>query len=88
LRKACHEKDQTLKDKEDAMEMLAKKVDTLHKAKEVEAKKKRQEIAALEKKFAAVCLEQERLGNLRGPGTSQTVSGRTASRGGLTRNLQ
>ncbi|XP_066322553.1 microtubule-associated protein 70-2-like isoform X2 [Miscanthus floridulus] len=88
LRKACHEKDQTLKDKEDAIEMLAKKVDTLHKAKEVEAKKKRQEIAALEKKFAVVCLEQERLGNLRGPGTSQTVSGRTASRGGLKHNLQ
>lgn len=60
------------------LQMLAKKVDTLHKAKEVEAKKKRQEIAALEKKFAAVCLEQERLGNLRGPGTSQTVSGRYA----------
>ena len=60
------------------LQMLAKKVDTLHKSKEVEAKKKRQEIAALEKKFAAVCLEQERLGNLRGPGTSQTVSGRYA----------
>jgi hypothetical protein len=67
--------------------MLAKKVDTLHKAKEVEAKKKRQEIAALEKKFAAVCLEQERLGNLRGPGTSQTVSGRYALGNVLYKNI-
>ncbi|BBH07132.1 microtubule-associated proteins 70-1 [Prunus dulcis] len=42
LRKACHEKDQTLKDKDDAIEMLAKKVDTLNKAMEVEAKKMRE----------------------------------------------
>ncbi|KAB5527895.1 hypothetical protein DKX38_021742 [Salix brachista] len=33
LRKAGHEKDQSLKDKDDAIEMLAKKVDTLTKAK-------------------------------------------------------
>ncbi|KAJ7972105.1 Microtubule-associated protein 70 [Quillaja saponaria] len=38
LTKTCHEKDQTLKDKDDAMEILAKKVDTLNKAMEVEAK--------------------------------------------------
>ncbi|XP_062222089.1 microtubule-associated protein 70-2 [Phragmites australis] len=95
LRKACHEKDQSLKDKDDAIEMLAKKVDTLNKAMEVEAKKMRREIAAMEKEFAAVRLEKEqenkakRLGNLKGPGTShQTLSGRTAPRGGLTRNLQ
>ncbi|CAN6239508.1 unnamed protein product [Urochloa humidicola] len=95
LRKACHEKDQSLKDKDDAIEMLAKKVDTLNKAMEVEAKKMRREIAAMEKEFAAVRLEKEqdnkakRLGNLKGPGTSsQTVSGRTALRSGLARNLQ
>ncbi|KAG2653824.1 hypothetical protein PVAP13_1NG414900 [Panicum virgatum] len=95
LRKACHEKDQSLKDKDDAIEMLAKKVDTLNKAMEVEAKKMRREIAAMEKEFAAVRLEKEqeskakRLGNLKGPGSSsQTISGRTAPRGGLARNLQ
>ncbi|KAJ1280934.1 hypothetical protein BS78_04G270200 [Paspalum vaginatum] len=95
LRKSCHEKDQSLKDKDDAIEMLAKKVDTLNKAMEVEAKKMRREIAAMEKEFAAVRLEKEqenkakRLGNLKGPGTSsQMLSGRTATRGGLTRNLQ
>jgi len=82
LRKACHEKDQSLKDKDDAIEMLAKKVDTLNKAMEVESKKMRREMAAMEKEFAAVRLEKEqeskakRLGNLKGPGTSQTVSGR------------
>jgi len=65
--------------------MLAKKVDTLNKAMEVESKKMRREMAAMEKEFAAVRLEKEqeskakRLGNLKGPGTSQTVSGRYAT---------
>ncbi|KAF4374442.1 microtubule-associated protein 70-1 [Cannabis sativa] len=53
LRKACNEKDQTLKDKDDAIEMLAKQVDTLNKAREVEAKKMRREVAAMEKEVAA-----------------------------------
>ncbi|CAL5430567.1 unnamed protein product [Camellia sinensis] len=39
LRKDGHEKKQGLKDKDDGIEMLAKKVDTLTKAMEVEAKK-------------------------------------------------
>ncbi|KAK4404761.1 DNA gyrase subunit B, chloroplastic/mitochondrial [Sesamum angolense] len=52
LRKACHEKDQTLKDKDDAIEMLAK--GTLNKAMEVEAKKMRREVAAMEKEVAAM----------------------------------
>uniref|UniRef100_A0A7N2M1S9 Uncharacterized protein n=1 Tax=Quercus lobata TaxID=97700 RepID=A0A7N2M1S9_QUELO len=47
LRKACNERDQTLKDKDDAIDMLAKKVDTLNKAMEVEAKKMRREVAAI-----------------------------------------
>nr|POF05638.1 microtubule-associated protein 70-2 [Quercus suber] len=47
LRKACNERDQTLKDKDDAIEMLAKKVNTLNKAMEVEAKKMRREVAAI-----------------------------------------
>ncbi|KAK3155213.1 hypothetical protein QOZ80_2BG0200340 [Eleusine coracana subsp. coracana] len=95
LRKACHEKDQSLKDKDDAIEMLAKKVDTLNKAMEVEAKKMRREVAAMEKEVAAIRLEKEhenkakRLGNSKGPGaSSQTLSGRTVPRGGLTRNAQ
>ncbi|KAF3545623.1 hypothetical protein DY000_02008640 [Brassica cretica] len=47
LRKASHEKDQSLKDKDDAIEMIAKKVETLTKAMEVEAKKMRREVAAV-----------------------------------------
>lgn len=54
LRKACHERDVTLKDKDDAIEMLAKKVDTLNKAMEVEAKKMRREVVAMEKELAAM----------------------------------
>ncbi|KAF7832212.1 microtubule-associated protein 70-2-like [Senna tora] len=53
LRKASHEKDQNLKDKDDAIEMLANKVDTLTKAMEVEAKKMRREVAVMEKEVAA-----------------------------------
>ncbi|KAL6968815.1 hypothetical protein U1Q18_051203, partial [Sarracenia purpurea var. burkii] len=59
LRKACHEKDQSLKDKEDVIEMLAKKVETLNKAMEVEAKKVRREVAAMEKEVAAMRISKE-----------------------------
>ncbi|XP_038882673.1 microtubule-associated protein 70-2-like [Benincasa hispida] len=59
LRKACHEKDVTLKDKDDAIEMLAKKVDTLNKAMEVEAKKMRREVVAMEKELAAMRVSRE-----------------------------
>ncbi|KAE9450877.1 hypothetical protein C3L33_17220, partial [Rhododendron williamsianum] len=58
-----------LKDKDDAIEMLAKKVDTLTKAMEVEAKKMRREVAAMEKEVAAMRVEKDhenrakRLGN-------------------------
>ncbi|KAG0482646.1 hypothetical protein HPP92_010730 [Vanilla planifolia] len=59
LRKACHEKDQSLLDKDDAIEMLAKKVDTLTKAMEVEAKKMRREVAAMEKEVASLRIKKE-----------------------------
>ncbi|PQQ06438.1 hypothetical protein Pyn_19216 [Prunus yedoensis var. nudiflora] len=59
LRKAGHEKDQTLKDKDDAIEMLAKKVDTLNKAMEVVAKKMRREVAAMEKEVSAMRVTKE-----------------------------
>lgn len=54
LRKACCLKDQNLKDKDVAIEMLTKKVETLNKAIEVEGKKTRREIAAMEKEFASL----------------------------------
>ncbi|GJN00147.1 hypothetical protein PR202_ga17558 [Eleusine coracana subsp. coracana] len=82
LRKLCYEKDQSLKDKDDAIEMLAKKVDTLNKAMEVEAKKMRREVAAMEKEVAAMRVDKEqeirarRLGNSKGPGSSQLLPGR------------
>lgn len=59
LRKVCLERDQTLKDKDDAIEMLAKKVDTLNKAMEVEAKKMRREVAAKEKEVAAMRVSKD-----------------------------
>ncbi|XP_028767164.1 microtubule-associated protein 70-2 [Neltuma alba] len=97
LRKAGLEKDQNLKDKDDAIEMLAKKVDTLTKAMEVEAKKMRREVAVMEKEVAAMRVEKEqenrakRFGNAKGPVNSaqqQLISGRAATRGGLTRSTQ
>ncbi|KAI9074988.1 hypothetical protein K1719_043038 [Acacia pycnantha] len=97
LRKAGLEKDQNLKDKDDAIEMLAKKVDTLTKAMEVEAKKMRREVAVMEKEVAAMRVEKEqenrakRFGNSKGPVNSaqqQLISGRAATRGGLTRSTQ
>uniref|UniRef100_A0A0A9D767 Uncharacterized protein n=1 Tax=Arundo donax TaxID=35708 RepID=A0A0A9D767_ARUDO len=74
--------------------MLAKKVDTLTKAMEVEAKKMRREVAAMEKEVAAMRADKEqeirakRLGNSKGPGSSQVLPGRNSPRSGLTRNFQ
>ncbi|GMI99803.1 microtubule-associated proteins 70-1 [Hibiscus trionum] len=93
LRKAGHEKDQSLKDKDDAIEMLARKVDTLTKAMEVEAKKMRREVAAMEKEVTAMRVEKghenraKRIGNSKGS-AAQLLSGRNASRSGLTHNTQ
>ncbi|PKA56092.1 Microtubule-associated protein 70-2 [Apostasia shenzhenica] len=95
LRKACHEKGQSLKDKDDAIEMLAKKVDTLTKAMEVEAKKMRREVAAMEKEVAAMRVEKDqdnrakRIGSSKAPASnSQLLLGRNVPRSGLIRNLQ
>ncbi|XP_022726706.1 microtubule-associated protein 70-2-like [Durio zibethinus] len=93
LRKAGHEKGQSLKDKDDAIEMLAKKVETLTKAMEVEAKKMRREVAVMEKEVAAMRVEKEhenrakRFGNSKGS-AAQLLTGRTVSRSGLTRSTQ
>ncbi|KAI8562508.1 hypothetical protein RHMOL_Rhmol03G0041500 [Rhododendron molle] len=75
LRKVCREKDQSLKDKDDVIEMLAKKVETLNKAMEVEAKKMRREVAAMEKEVAMrIPKEQDRkVGRL--SGTRGAVNG-------------
>ncbi|KAK9069280.1 hypothetical protein SSX86_013396 [Deinandra increscens subsp. villosa] len=54
LQKACHQKDQNLKEKENTNEILAKNVETLTRAMEVESKKTRREIAAMEKELAAL----------------------------------
>eukprot|EP00252_Welwitschia_mirabilis_P015964 TRINITY_DN3539_c0_g1_i1.p1 TRINITY_DN3539_c0_g1~~TRINITY_DN3539_c0_g1_i1.p1 ORF type:complete len:630 (-),score=167.30 TRINITY_DN3539_c0_g1_i1:438-2327(-) len=54
LRKASHEKDQSLKDKDDAIEILTRKVDTLNKAMEAESKKHRRDKAAMEKAVASM----------------------------------
>ncbi|KAL5154775.1 Microtubule-associated protein 70-1 [Glycine soja] len=84
LRKACHEKDLTLKDKDDAIEMLAKKVDTLSKAMEVEARKMRREVASMEKEVAAMRISKEhdhrarRASAPRGAVNSQSISSRSA----------
>ncbi|CAJ2663381.1 unnamed protein product [Trifolium pratense] len=92
LRKSSHEKDQSLKDKDDAIE-----VDTLTKAMEVEAKKMRREVANMEKEVAAMRVEKEqdnrakRFSNIKGPVNSaqnQLISGRSVTRGGLTRSTQ
>ncbi|KAH1194571.1 Microtubule-associated protein 70-1 [Glycine max] len=84
LRKACHEKDLTLKDKDDAIEMLAKKVDTLSKAMEVEARKMRREVASMEKEVAAMRISKEhdhrarRASAPRGAVNSQSIPSRSA----------
>ncbi|KAM0047016.1 putative microtubule-associated protein [Helianthus debilis subsp. tardiflorus] len=64
LQKACHQKDQNLKEKESTIEILARNVETLNRAMEVESKKTRREIAALEKELAAVRVDKGRDGQM------------------------
>lgn len=59
LRKACHEREQSLKDKDSSIEMLSRKIDTLTRAMEVETKKLRREKAAVEKEVATMRVEKE-----------------------------
>lgn len=59
LRKACLEKEQCIKDKDNSIEVLAKKVDTLSNAMEVERRKLRREKAVLEKELASSHVEKE-----------------------------
>ncbi|KAG9460023.1 hypothetical protein H6P81_004531 [Aristolochia fimbriata] len=54
LRKLCHERDHTLREKEKAIEMLSGKVKTLRRAMEVESKKMRREKAVMEKEVASM----------------------------------
>lgn len=60
LRKACHQKDQNLKDKDNAIEILSRNVETLNRAMEVEGKRTRREIAAMEKELAALRVGKDR----------------------------
>lgn len=60
LRKACHQKDQNLKDKDNAIEILSRNVETLNIAMEVEGKRTRREIAAMEKELAALRVGKDR----------------------------
>eukprot|EP00850_Spirogloea_muscicola_P003870 SM000016S01858 [mRNA] locus=s16:222780:225415:- [translate_table: standard] len=57
LRRAAVEKEQTLKDKDDATEILSKRVETLAKALESEGKKFRREVAARDKQVEALRAE-------------------------------
>eukprot|EP00252_Welwitschia_mirabilis_P015966 TRINITY_DN3539_c0_g2_i1.p1 TRINITY_DN3539_c0_g2~~TRINITY_DN3539_c0_g2_i1.p1 ORF type:complete len:640 (-),score=171.36 TRINITY_DN3539_c0_g2_i1:415-2334(-) len=59
LRKASHEKDQTLKDKDDAIEILTRKVETLNRAMEAESKKHRRDKVAMEKTVASLTAERQ-----------------------------
>ncbi|XP_071721421.1 microtubule-associated protein 70-1-like [Rutidosis leptorrhynchoides] len=54
LQKACHQKDLTIKDKTNTIEMLEKNVETLNRAMEIEGKRTRREIAAMEKELASL----------------------------------
>ncbi|PWA45180.1 microtubule-associated protein 70 [Artemisia annua] len=47
LQKACHQKDQNIKDKNNTIEVLARNVETLNKAMEVESKRTRRELAVM-----------------------------------------
>ncbi|CAN1297368.1 Microtubule-associated protein 70-2 [Linum perenne] len=83
LRKAGHEKDQSLKDKDDAIEVLllpSKKVETLTKAMEVEAKKMRREVAAMEKEVAAIRVEKEHENRAKRYSHSKSTVSETAAR--------
>ncbi|XP_073008900.1 microtubule-associated protein 70-1-like [Typha latifolia] len=59
LRKASHEKEQCLNDKDNLIEILSRKIDTLTNAMEVERKKLRREKVALEKEVVAMRVEKE-----------------------------
>ncbi|KAJ0235396.1 Microtubule-associated protein 70-2 [Hirschfeldia incana] len=94
LRKASHEKDQSLKDKDGAIEMLERKVETT-KAMEVEAKKTRREVAAMEKEVAAMRVEKDqdnraqRFSNSKSSSnTAQILAARFAGRSSLTKSTQ
>ncbi|KAK9265795.1 hypothetical protein L1049_025372 [Liquidambar formosana] len=85
LRKGCHERDQSLKDEDDAIEMLSEKVDTLNNAMEVEAKKMWREVANMEKEVSAMGVSKEHdlrarhLSTPRGAvSSSQSLSARNA----------
>ncbi|GJY13508.1 microtubule-associated protein 70-2-like protein [Tanacetum coccineum] len=54
LQKACHQKDQNIKDKDNTIEVLARNVETLNKAMEVESKRTRREFNAMEKELVAL----------------------------------
>ncbi|KAI7748774.1 hypothetical protein M8C21_022778, partial [Ambrosia artemisiifolia] len=62
LQKACQQKDQNLKEKENTIEILARNVETLNRAMEVESKKTRREIAAMEKELASLRVDKGRDG--------------------------
>eukprot|EP00253_Pinus_taeda_P033516 PITA_33516 len=90
LRKACHHKDLNVKDKEDVIKVLSKKVDTLKRAMDVETKKMRREVAAREKEVASMRVEQDnRAGSRRSNITSKGPTN-TSPRlpGRISRNSQ
>ncbi|XP_076899287.1 microtubule-associated protein 70-1-like [Bidens hawaiensis] len=60
LQKACHQKDQNLKEKDSTIEILARNVETLNRAIEVENKKTRREMSAKEKEIAALRVDKGR----------------------------
>ncbi|KAI3830268.1 hypothetical protein L1987_04405 [Smallanthus sonchifolius] len=60
LQKACHQKDQNLKEKDSTIEILARNVETLNKAMEVESKRTRREISAMEKEIASLRVDKGR----------------------------
>eukprot|EP00271_Cylindrocystis_brebissonii_P013030 TRINITY_DN32583_c0_g1_i1.p1 TRINITY_DN32583_c0_g1~~TRINITY_DN32583_c0_g1_i1.p1 ORF type:complete len:588 (+),score=137.30 TRINITY_DN32583_c0_g1_i1:153-1916(+) len=77
-RKASQEKDQVIKDRGDAVEMLSKKVDLLTKAMESESKKSRRELSVMEKEVASLKLELSQGGRTRTSSTSGSLASRTA----------
>lgn len=77
LRKVVAEREQSLKDRDDVIEMFSKKVELLTKALDVEAKKARRDIGALEKELALLKSESP----ARGP---QRRLSSSASRGGIS----
>lgn len=90
LRKTCHDKDLTVKDKEDMIKVLTKKVDTLKRAMDVEAKKMRREVAAREKELVSMRVEQENSQGSRRSTTTSKGPANTSPRlpGRISRNSQ